>query len=200
LVWIDNSWIDYLVPQVYWEFGHPTADYNGLANYWNDNSRGVKMFIGIAAYKFKDPVYPAFGSVNEFGRQIDKVREKPNLYGEVFYRVRYLDNTELKNYLREKFLYKSLSPLSRTIGVPNLDNPSVILNGKTLSWSGTTNPNKIAVYVLVQDPVVKNLFKAKLTEIVSGNDYTVLSAKSYFVTSVNSDNVESARSNIISVQ
>ena len=200
LVWIDNNWIDYLVPQIYWEIGHPTADYNGLANYWNDNAREVKMFVGIAAYKFKDPNYPAFGSVNEFGRQIDKVREKPSLYGEVFFRAKHLENAELKNYLLQKFQYKSLSPLTKTKGIPNSDTPVISLNNKSISWTGITNSNKIAVYVLLKDPVVKNTYIAKLTETTSNQQLNGLSKKSYFITSVNSDNVESARSNIITLE
>jgi len=199
LVWINSSWIDYLVPQIYWEFGHPTADYNGLANYWNDNARDVRMFIGIAAYKFKDPAYPAFGSLGEFGRQIDKVREKTNLYGEVFFRARYLENTELKNYLLQKFEYKSLSPLTKTKGVLNPDLPAISVNGKSINWSGITNLNKIAVYMLVKDPSLSNNFNAKLAAIASNQSFTGLSKKSYFVTSVNDDNVESARSNIVTL-
>ena len=197
LVWISNKWIDYLVPQVYWEFGHATADYNGLANYWNDNAQETKMFIGIATYKFKDPLYPAFGSVNEFGRQIDKVREKPNLFGEAFFRANYLINAELKSYLQQKFQYKSLSPLTKTKGIQNSDTPSISLNGKAISWTGIANSNKTAVYILVKDPVIKNNYFAKLNEITSNLQFNGISKNSYFVTSVNSDNVESARSNIV---
>ncbi len=198
LVWINNSWIDYLVPQIYWEFGHPTADYHGLANYWNDNARGVKMFIGIAAYKFKDPAYPAFGNVSEFGRQIDKVREKSSLNGEVFFRAKFLENIELKNYLIQKFQYKSLSPLTKTKGILNNDLPVISLNGNSLSWTGI-NSIKTGVYVLVNDPVMKSRFTAKLADITSEKIFTGLPGKSYFITSVNNDNVESVRSNIVTL-
>ena len=30
LLWINNGWIDYCVPQIYWQIGHPTADYTTL--------------------------------------------------------------------------------------------------------------------------------------------------------------------------
>ena len=199
LVWITNQWIDYLVPQVYWEFGHPSADYNGLANYWNDNAGRVKMFIGIAAYKFKDPLYPAFGTVDEFGRQIDKVRDKTNLGGEVFYRLKYLENTELRNYLKQKFLYKSLSPLAKPTGTANSDLPVITQTGNKIRWSGISNSNKTAIYVLVKDPLIKNLFKAKLTEIAAVQPFDGLPKTSYFITSVNSDNIESTRSGIVNL-
>ncbi|MDO9615363.1 MAG: hypothetical protein Q7J86_12670, partial [Bacteroidota bacterium] len=75
------KWVDYLAPQIYWEYGHATADFGKQAKYWNDNAAGVPIVIGIAAYKFKDPAYPAFGTANEFGRQIDETRNLSNLYG-----------------------------------------------------------------------------------------------------------------------
>ena len=199
LEWIINKWIDYLVPQIYWEFGHATADFGSLADYWNDNARNVKMFIGMAAYKYKDPLYPAFANASEFGKQIDKVRDKSNLHGEVFYRVKYLEIPELKSYLAQKFQYRSLSPLTKTIGIQNTDVPVISLNGNTINWSGINNPSKSAVYVLVKDPVLKNTFNAKLIDITSTSQYMGLSKKSYFVTSVNSDNVESARSNVVTL-
>ena len=27
MLWVNNGWIDYCVPQIYWQIGHPTADY-----------------------------------------------------------------------------------------------------------------------------------------------------------------------------
>ena len=30
MLWVNNGWIDYCVPQIYWQIGHPTADYQTL--------------------------------------------------------------------------------------------------------------------------------------------------------------------------
>ncbi|WP_037029704.1 glycoside hydrolase family 10 protein, partial [Psychrilyobacter atlanticus] len=60
--WIDRGWIDYIVPQIYWNQGFKAAEYNTLVNWWADEVRGtdVKLYIGQAAYKvgtkgWKDP-------------------------------------------------------------------------------------------------------------------------------------------------
>jgi uncharacterized lipoprotein YddW (UPF0748 family) len=42
LLWINNGWLDYCVPQLYWEIGHKAADYdrNGLHAEGDQDSRG----------------------------------------------------------------------------------------------------------------------------------------------------------------
>lgn len=52
--WVKEEWIDYIVPQIYWEIGHPLADYEVLAKWWADVVRGtnVKLYIGLAIYRY----------------------------------------------------------------------------------------------------------------------------------------------------
>ena len=51
--WITNHWIDYVVPQVYWNIGFPAADYSVLVPWWADavGDSGVQLFIGEATYR-----------------------------------------------------------------------------------------------------------------------------------------------------
>jgi uncharacterized lipoprotein YddW (UPF0748 family) len=46
LLWVNNGWIDYCVPQIYWEIGHPTADYATLIKWWNKNASKRVLVIG----------------------------------------------------------------------------------------------------------------------------------------------------------
>jgi len=46
LLWINNGWLDYCVPQVYWEIGHRAADYDTLIRWWNKYAGGRPLFIG----------------------------------------------------------------------------------------------------------------------------------------------------------
>jgi len=57
LAWIQNGWVDYIAPQIYWERGHPKADLNVLLDWWQSAVAGtdVKLYIGLAAYKQADP-------------------------------------------------------------------------------------------------------------------------------------------------
>ena len=46
LLWVNNGWVDYCVPQLYWQIGHPTADYETLIKWWNKHSGNRPLYIG----------------------------------------------------------------------------------------------------------------------------------------------------------
>lgn len=46
LLWVNNGWVDYCVPQLYWQIGHPTADYETLIEWWSRNASARPLYIG----------------------------------------------------------------------------------------------------------------------------------------------------------
>ena len=46
LLWVNNGWMDYCVPQLYWEIGHKAADYDTLIKWWNQYASNRPLFIG----------------------------------------------------------------------------------------------------------------------------------------------------------
>lgn len=46
LLWVNNGWVDYTIPQVYWEIGHPAADYATLVAWWAYHAAERPIFIG----------------------------------------------------------------------------------------------------------------------------------------------------------
>ncbi len=46
LLWVREGWVDYNIPQVYWEMGHRTADYTTLLHWWSANAGGRPLYIG----------------------------------------------------------------------------------------------------------------------------------------------------------
>ncbi len=47
LLWAQRGWIDYLTPQIYWNYGHPSADYQVLVEWWGAQDLGKTMlYIG----------------------------------------------------------------------------------------------------------------------------------------------------------
>ena len=47
LLWARNGWIDYLIPQLYWEVGHKAACYEELVRWWNRSVSGsCHLYIG----------------------------------------------------------------------------------------------------------------------------------------------------------
>ena len=79
LTWINNNYIDYIVPQIYWNIGHDKADYSKLINWWANklNGKGVDLYIGHGIYK------PEIA--NEIDTQINLNKQYPQINGSVFY-------------------------------------------------------------------------------------------------------------------
>ncbi len=46
LLWIDKGWVDYTVPQIYWEIGHKAADYETLTKWWARYASKRPLVIG----------------------------------------------------------------------------------------------------------------------------------------------------------
>ncbi len=46
LMWVNNGWVDYNIPQIYWEIGHRAADYDTLIRWWAKNASARPLYIG----------------------------------------------------------------------------------------------------------------------------------------------------------
>ena len=46
LLWAEKGWVDYLIPQIYWEREHQRASYDVLVDWWNNNSHGRHVYVG----------------------------------------------------------------------------------------------------------------------------------------------------------
>ena len=90
-LWIQRGWIDYVLPQLYWEIGKRVADYEILAHWWANEVRGTRcrLYIGMAPYRLENasPKSP-WGKGNEIGRQMRLNRTIPEITGECFYSTR----------------------------------------------------------------------------------------------------------------
>ena len=90
-LWIKAGWIDYVLPQLYWEIGKKAADYEILAHWWANEVRGTKckLYIGLAPYRLENASpKTAWGKGNEIGRQMRLNRTIPEITGECFYSTR----------------------------------------------------------------------------------------------------------------
>lgn len=90
-LWIRKGWIDYVLPQLYWEIGKKVADYEVLAHWWANEVRGTKckLYVGLAPYRLeKASTKSPWGQGNEIARQMRLNRTIPEISGECFYSTR----------------------------------------------------------------------------------------------------------------
>ncbi len=83
LLWLKNNWIDYVAPQLYWEFGHRKAPYEVLLNWWSKHTYGKHCYIGLGVYKANSNA--AWKDEQQLPRQIEALRNTPNIKGMIFF-------------------------------------------------------------------------------------------------------------------
>jgi uncharacterized lipoprotein YddW (UPF0748 family) len=107
--WVRAGWVDYIVPQVYWEIGHPAADYAALVPWWAEVVAGtpVKLYIGQAAYKVGSS---SAWDDGELSAHLTLDREHPAVRGEVFFSARSLSTNAAAAMARVKADHYSCPP------------------------------------------------------------------------------------------
>jgi uncharacterized lipoprotein YddW (UPF0748 family) len=81
LLWLKNKWIDYVAPQLYWEFSQPKVPFATLIDWWAKHAYGRQVYIGHGIYRAFEPNAPAWKNKNELPNQIKKLRQYPQVQG-----------------------------------------------------------------------------------------------------------------------
>ncbi len=89
LLWLKKDWIDYVAPQLYWEFGHKIAPYEVLLKWWSTHTYGKHCYIGMGIYRANTNA--AWRNVNQLPRQIEAMRSTPNMKGMIFFSSKTFD-------------------------------------------------------------------------------------------------------------
>jgi uncharacterized lipoprotein YddW (UPF0748 family) len=106
LLWLRNGWIDYVSPQIYWEFSHAAAPFQPILKWWNENTYGRHCYIGMGIYRAGSNA--GWKDLTQIPRQIDSTRKMPNVHGQIYFSSTTFDknpngwNDSLRNnYYRE---------------------------------------------------------------------------------------------------
>ena len=91
LCWVQNKWVDYICPQIYWQAEHTLAPFKTIAAWWNDKcvQAGVDLYVGIAAYRGAEDA-GAFSAPEEIAGQLAFLNSKEACKGVVYYSYRSL--------------------------------------------------------------------------------------------------------------
>jgi uncharacterized lipoprotein YddW (UPF0748 family) len=84
LKWLKNSWIDYVIPQLYWEEGNHFGDFTSMVKWWSENSFGKPLYIGQALYK-STAIKNGWLQPDELNNQINFLRTNQKVRGFAFY-------------------------------------------------------------------------------------------------------------------
>jgi uncharacterized lipoprotein YddW (UPF0748 family) len=78
--WLQQGWIDYIAPQIYFDRKHPKVAYGELSKWWMENAFGKHLYIGHGIYKIKSG-----WSLTEAPSQIRLDRQFSQIDGGIFF-------------------------------------------------------------------------------------------------------------------
>ena len=116
LLWVNEGWIDYNIPQIYWEIGNKAADYDTLIRWWSENAYARPLYIGqdvertVKATDLRNP------SQNQMAAKYALQRGLPGVHGSCqWYARAVVDDkggygTTLRNYYHRTPALQPLMP------------------------------------------------------------------------------------------
>jgi len=164
--WINEEWIDYIMPQSYWAFTHKIAGYADVMSWWNKivKYKNVNLYSGMGIYMSENPGsnyswgYDPYESYN----QIKYASTLENCDGTVFYNYTYLErsykgetgnlyNTGLSRVKQELFNNKAILPIIKSFEPVVLSAPKNITYNKgenniSISFDSVENAKMYVIY------------------------------------------------------
>lgn len=81
VLWQKKGWVDYLIPQIYWNFGTSAADYEVLCHWWNDYAHERPLYIGQDVERTVKQADPSNPAQNQTAAKYDLERSLPHVSG-----------------------------------------------------------------------------------------------------------------------
>jgi hypothetical protein len=87
---VQEGWVDYIAPQVYWSMGNKSANYSHLVSWWSDNVADQHLYIGQGVYKVNSDTQ--WRKRLEVPNQIRFNRSFSNVHGSILFSAKTLRN------------------------------------------------------------------------------------------------------------
>lgn len=123
--WVQEGWVDYIAPQIYWQVGLAIADYDVLARWWAAlcKSTDVELFVGQAVYKSTSGIF----GPEELEGQVALNRSLPGIDGQIAYHcgdLRTDAQGAVTRMVQAHYAHPALVPrFPRLGGVPGPESP-----------------------------------------------------------------------------
>ena len=85
LLWDQKGWVDYFVPQLYWNLDTKAAPSRKLVKWWNDNIKNADLYIGQDVKRTMDMPDPDNNTGNELDTKVKLGRRLPKVGGNVWW-------------------------------------------------------------------------------------------------------------------
>ena len=149
--WVLEGWLDYINPQIYWQFGLAVADYAKLVPWWADvaATSGTHLYIGEALYKVSSGVFTDPAELSNhltFDRDIDAAGTP--VHGNVYFSAKHVPadpQGSMTRVLADHYAHPAIVPAmewlpATAVRTPVLTDPERTGEGVVLQWSDAAPP------------------------------------------------------------
>lgn len=149
--WVLEGWLDYINPQIYWQFGLAVADYAKLVPWWAGvaATSGTHLYIGEALYKVTSGVFTDPAELSNhlaFDREIDAAGSP--VHGNVYFSAKHvpadpqgsMSLVRADHYSRPAIVPAMPWLPASPVRTPVLSNAVHAAGGVRLQWSDAAPP------------------------------------------------------------
>ena len=185
LMWVNNGWLDYCVPQIYWEIGNKAADYETLIKWWNRYSSNRLLYIGEDVERTVKKADVENPNINQMPAKFRLHDEMPNVSGTVlWYAKAVVDNTgNYQDALRNRYWKTpALQPLmpyidhkapkkARKLKIMNVGNDRVLFWTKPKGKGWKDEAVKYVVYSFAKGEKINTDDASKIVAVTGETFY-----------------------------
>ncbi len=178
LKWVNNEWINYILPQTYWAQNHSLAPFERLINWWNQavSHKNVNLYAGMGIYMW-------LSNENEAYEQLEITSSLSHVKGTSVYSYAQLelaykgldDNAEAQMTAVKNSMWKDKTILPAISGFDEVKLGSVqnlIVNGNSISFDRLDGAK---FYVIYKDKVAIKYDNSQIAAIIGGGDRDIIS-------------------------
>lgn len=178
VLWLKQGWIDYVAPQLYWEFEHAHAPFGPLLNWWSKHTYGKQCYIGLGIFRAGSNA--SWKNKNQLPRMIQEMRNMPNIDGAIYFSSKSFDrnpngwNDSLRfNYYKYPALIPPMSWIDSSVlerPVLSVTSTSGAAYGTTLNIQNKETSKKIKAFVIygfdMKDTVMNDSNPKNIVKII----------------------------------
>ena len=193
--WIDEEWIDYILPQTYWAIGHTSASFSKLTKWWSwaVENKKTNLYIAVGVYMALESGTSGsyWKGAEEVKNQLIDANQYDKIAGISFYKYSSLlsSNSLITGHVKDlKNMWVKALPGSvqqRYTHLPEIDVQNIINDGSTLSWDKAENVRGYMVWKVEKNREVDTTNLDHLYIYTQDTSVEIEDGYDYYVSTVN---------------
>jgi uncharacterized lipoprotein YddW (UPF0748 family) len=131
--WLEQGWIDYVVPQCYQSIEHSKIPFKKITLWWTKNTFGKHLYIGHAPYRLNNESV-GWDDNTQILRQLAYTKKIDNIQGNAYYNATSL-------LVNQEGVTDQLKKVYKQIALP-----------PTMPWKGFKAPEDVALFSVSASP------------------------------------------------